>query len=131
MKTFPPILYAEDNPNDVELTIAAFKECSLQNRMDIVTNGLEVLEYLRYEGKYKDRPRENPILILLDIKMPKLDGKIIPVVMLSSSTMETDLFESYNLGANAYVVKPIDFDEFIDAVKKIGFFWALLNKAIT
>lgn len=143
MKTVPPILYAEDNPNDIELTLTAFKECNLQNRIDVVNNGLQVLDYLRYEGIYKNRPKETPILILLDIKMPKLDGtetlkilksdenlKLIPVVILTSSTMENDLFESYKLGVNAYVVKPVNFDEFIESVKKIGLFWALLNKVI-
>lgn len=143
MEKIPPILYAEDNPDDVELTIAAFKECNLKNRIDIVNDGQEVIDYLTYKGKYKNREKEKPNVILLDIKMPKLDGiqvlkiikndpdlRTIPVVMLTSSSMESDLMESYNLGVNAYVVKPVDFQVFIDTVKKIGFFWALLNRTI-
>jgi CheY-like chemotaxis protein len=143
MDKIPPILYAEDNPNDVELTLAAFKECNLQNRIDVVSDGQEVIDYLTYEGKFASRNKEKPTVILLDIKMPKLDGiqvlkiiknnedlRTIPVVMLTSSAMESDLMESYNLGVNAYVVKPVDFQVFIDTVKKIGFFWALLNKTV-
>lgn len=143
MEKIPPILYAEDNPNDVELTLAAFKECNLQNRIDVVSDGQEVIDYLMYEGKFAARDKEKPNVILLDIKMPKLDGiqvlkiiknnqelRTIPVVMLTSSSMESDLMESYNLGVNAYVVKPVDFQVFIETVKKIGFFWALLNKTV-
>ncbi len=143
MTKLPPILYAEDNENDVELTLEAFKQCKLQNRIDVVRDGQQVLDYLNYESSYQNREKEKPVVILLDIKMPKLDGiealkiikddpalKTIPVVMLTSSTIENDLVESYNLGANAYVVKPVDFNDFIDAVRKIGSFWALLNKTI-
>jgi CheY-like chemotaxis protein len=143
MERIPPILYAEDNENDIELTLVAFKECNLQNRIDIVRDGLQVLDYLYYKGDFKRRYKEKPVVILLDIKMPKLDGiqalkaiksdpvlKTIPVVMLTSSTMEKDLVESYHLGVNAYVVKPVDFMEFIEAVKKVGSFWALVNKTI-
>ncbi|MCX6281457.1 MAG: response regulator [Bacteroidetes bacterium] len=143
MEKIPPILYAEDNENDIELTLAAFKECNLQNRVDVVRDGRQVLDYLNYTGKFKDRPEERPVVILLDIKMPKMDGiqvlkiiksdetlKTIPVVMLTSSSMDNDLVESYNLGVNAYVVKPVDFMEFLEAVKKIGSFWALVNKTI-
>ena len=143
MEKIPPILYAEDNLNDIELTMAAFKECNLQNRVDVVKDGRQVLDYLNYEGKFKNRAEERPVVILLDIKMPKMDGiqvlkilksdetlKTIPVVMLTSSSMEKDLVESYNLGVNAYVVKPVDFLEFLEAVKKIGSFWALVNKTI-
>lgn len=143
MKPLPPILYAEDNENDVELTLAAFSECNLQNRIDVVTDGQMVLDYLQCSGDFRNRPPEKPVLILLDIKMPGLDGiealkiiksdeslKTIPVVMLTSSSMESDLIRSYNLGANAYVVKPVDFVEFLEAVKKIGSFWAILNKTV-
>ncbi|MCX6287964.1 MAG: response regulator [Bacteroidetes bacterium] len=143
MEKIPPILYAEDNKNDIELTLAAFNECKLQNRIDVVNDGQQVLDYLNYKGKYQHRPPEKPVVILLDIKMPKLDGiqvlriiksdenlKTIPVVMLTSSSMEKDLIESYNLGVNAYVVKPVDFMEFLEAVKKIGSFWALINKTV-
>ena len=133
MEKIPPILYAEDNENDIELTLAAFKECKLQNRVDVVRDGRQVLDYLNYNGKFKNRSEERPVVILLDIKMPKMDGiqvlkiiksdetlKTIPVVMLTSSSMDNDLIESYNLGVNAYVVKPVDFMEFLEAVKKIG-----------
>ncbi len=143
MENIPPILYAEDNDNDIELTLAAFKECGLKNRIDVVRDGQEVLDYLNYEGIYADREKENPLLILLDIKMPKLDGiqalkeiksnkelKAIPVVMLTASSMERDRIATYNLGVNAYVVKPIDFVEFIDAVKSIGAFWVFVNKTV-
>lgn len=143
MNNLPPILYAEDSDNDIELTLAAFKMCNLQNRIDIARDGQEVVDYLAYRGIYSNRAKEKPVLILLDIKMPKMNGidvlriiksdehlKTIPVVMLTSSEMEKDLIESYNIGANAYVVKPIDFDDFIEAVKKIGSFWALLNKTV-
>jgi len=143
MENIPPILYAEDNENDIELTLSAFKQCKLGNRIDVVTDGVQVLDYLQYNGKYLNREKEKPVLILLDIKMPKLDGiqalkiiksdeelKTIPTVMLTSSAMETDLVESYNLGVNAYVVKPVDYSDFIEAVKKIGSFWAIVNKTV-
>ncbi len=143
MTPLPSILYAEDNENDIELTLAAFKQCNLQNRIDVVRDGQQVLDYLKFEGEFKNRQNEKPVVILLDIKMPKLDGiqtlkiiksdpelKTIPVVMLTSSSMETDMVESYHLGVNAYVVKPVDFEDFIEAVKKIGSFWALLNRTI-
>lgn len=143
MNKLPTILYADDNENDIELTLEAFKECNLLNKIEVTRDGKEVLDYLKYEGVYENRPKEKPILILLDIKMPKLDGievlkvikedddlKTIPVVMLTSSSMEMDLIESYKLGANAYVVKPVDFLEFMESVKKIGSFWAIVNKTI-
>jgi CheY-like chemotaxis protein len=141
MKTLPPILYAEDNENDIKLTMNALRDCNLKNRIDIVRDGQQVLNYLQYKGEYAERKRENPVVILLDIKMPKLNGiqvlqiikqdtelKTIPVVMLTSSAQEKDIVESYQLGVNAYVVKPIDFTEFINAVKQVGVFWALVNK---
>ncbi len=139
--TTQAILYAEDNQNDIELTLSALSECNLENRIDVVNNGLEVLDYLMFKGKFSKRKKENPIVILLDIKMPKMDGievlkivkndeklKHIPIVMLTSSSLEKDLTESYNLGVNAYVVKPIDFNEFLFTVKELGFFWAMINK---
>jgi len=141
MKKILPILYAEDNENDIELTLSALKECNLQNKIDVVRDGQQVLDYLNCEGEFKEREKVNPLMVLLDNKMPKLDGiqvlqiiktdlslKTIPVVMLTSSEMETDIAQSYNLGVNAYVVKPIDFEEFIKVVKEIGIFWALVNK---
>lgn len=140
MEKLARILYAEDSLNDIELTLAAFKECNLANQVDVVRDGEEALDFLFYRGKYSDREKYVPAFVLLDIKMPKLDGlevlkeirnsseyKTLPVVMLTSSQMETDVYESYHSGANAFVVKPIDFNEFIKAVKNIGFFWAILN----
>lgn len=141
MEKINRILYAEDNLNDIELTLSAFAEHNLANAVDVVRDGQEVLDYLNREGKHKQRSSENPVVILLDIKMPKIDGidvlkqikqsqelKSIPVVMLTSSQMETDLVKSYELGANAFVVKPIDFTEFINTIKSIALFWAITNK---
>jgi CheY-like chemotaxis protein len=135
------ILLAEDNENDIELTLSALGEKHLANRVDVVRDGDEVLEYLRCQGKYAQRDTGNPVVLLLDLKMPKVDGlevlqimksderlKHIPVVILTSSRQEEDLVESYHLGANAYVVKPVGFDEFVMAIKELGMFWALLNE---
>jgi CheY-like chemotaxis protein len=140
MNQIPQILYAEDNINDIELTLAAFEECKLANRIDVVRDGEEVLDYLLFRKKYANRQKEIPVFLLLDIKMPKMNGievlkkireteeyKNLPVVMLTSSKMETDVLKSYELGANGFVVKPIDFNEFINAIKSIGHFWAILN----
>jgi CheY-like chemotaxis protein len=135
------ILLAEDSPKDVELTLEALSENNLANLVVVVKDGVEAMEFLRCEGKYKLRNQGNPAVVLLDIKMPRMDGievltairnddklKTIPVVMLTSSREEPDLKRSYELGVNAYVVKPVDFKKFIDAVKQIGVFWALLNE---
>jgi len=135
------ILLAEDNPKDVELTIEAMSEYNLVNQVMVVNDGVEALEYLRCEGQYKDRKKGLPAVLLLDIKMPRMDGievleairgddrlKTLPVVMLSSSREEPDLKKCYALGVNAYVVKPVDFKDFLDAVKHLGVFWALLNE---
>lgn len=135
------ILYAEDNLNDIELTLSAFEEHNLANAVDVVRDGQEALDYLMRSGKYHQRTCDNPVVILLDIKMPKLDGievlkhiksspdlKNIPVVMLTSSQVEIDLVRSYELGANAFVVKPIDFTEFMNTIKSIALFWAITNK---
>ena len=135
------ILLAEDNPKDVELTIEALSEHNLANHVVVVKDGVEAMEYLRYEGNYKQRKHENPAVLLLDIKMPRMDGievlkavrsddklKTIPVVILTSSREESDLIKSYELGVNAYVVKPVNFKDFIEAIKQIGIFWALLNE---
>lgn len=134
------ILYAEDSADDIELTLAAFKESNFANQIDVVRDGQEALDYLFYRGKYENREKTVPAFVLLDIKMPKLDGievlklirqsndyKGLPVVMLTSSQMETDVIKSYELGANGFVVKPIDFGDFVKAIKGIGYFWAVLN----
>ena len=135
------ILLAEDNPNDIELTLEAMAENNLANQVVVVNDGVEALEYLRCEGKYKNRKEGNPAVVLLDIKMPRMDGievlrkirsepalKKLPVVILTSSREEQDLVTTYELGVNAYVVKPVDFQQFMNAVKEIGVFWALLNE---
>jgi CheY-like chemotaxis protein len=134
-------LLAEDNANDIELTLAAFEENKLANRVDVVRDGTEAMDYLLCQGKFADRPAEMPVVILLDIKMPKKSGievlqeikqnpdfNKIPVVMLTSSDMEKDICDSYELGVNAYVVKPVDFVEFAKAVKTLGLFWSVLNR---
>lgn len=135
------ILYAEDNPRDVELTLEALSSHNLANNVVVVRDGVETLEYLRYEGAYKNRKPGNPAVLMLDIKMPRMDGievlrtirrdsklKLLPVVMLTSSREEQDLIVSYKLGVNAYVVKPVDFKQFIEAVQQLGVFWAVINE---
>jgi CheY-like chemotaxis protein len=135
------ILLVDDNPHDVELTIEALKEHNLANNVVIANDGVEAMQYLNYEGKFKDRKKGNPAVMLLDIKMPRMDGievlqairtneklKALPIVMLSSSREGPDLKKCYALGVNAYVVKPVDFKDFLDAVKHIGIFWAILNE---
>jgi len=135
------IVLAEDNAKDVELALAALEENHLANDVVVVRDGEQALQYLRREGPYKDRREGNPAVVLLDLKMPKVDGlqvlktvkadehlKAIPIVMLTSSREERDLVASYNLGVNAYVVKPVDFAQFVDAVKSLGVFWAILNE---
>jgi CheY-like chemotaxis protein len=140
MEKYRPILLAEDNPRDIELTLEALNEHHLANRVVVVHDGVEVLDYLKREGQYADRPPEDPVVILLDIKMPRMNGlealreikqdpklKLIPVVMLTSSRESPDLNTSYELGVNAYVVKPVDFVQFANVVKQLAVFWALLN----
>jgi CheY-like chemotaxis protein len=135
------ILLAEDDPRDVQLTLAALEEEHLANKVAVVDNGAEALDYLYKRGKFQGRPGGNPILILLDLKMPKINGlealkiikadehlKVIPVVVLSSSRETPDLVECYSHGVNAYVVKPVDFSEFMKAVKQLGIFWAAVNE---
>jgi CheY-like chemotaxis protein len=135
------ILLAEDNSNDVELTLAALKANRLANEVIVVRDGAEALDYLYERNGFAGRAGGPPALLLLDLKMPKVDGlevlrevksdpalKTIPVVVLTSSREESDLIKSYDLGVNAYVVKPVDFHEFVDAVKLIGGFWAVLNE---
>lgn len=136
-----PILLVEDNPNDIELTLIALEKARLANPVVSLRDGAEALDYLRREGQWSERPAENPAVILLDKKLPKIDGhevlkavrendalKRIPVVMLTSSREEKDLLRSYDLGVNAYVVKPVEFDDFMDAINDLGVFWAVLNE---
>ena len=135
------ILLVEDSPNDVELTLEALSEHNLANEVEVAQDGQEALDYLYHQGRFSDRPNGNPAVVLLDLKLPKINGievlkqirsddklKLIPVVVLTSSHEEQDRVESYNLGANAFVVKPVDFHSFIDAVKSLGIFWAIINK---
>ncbi len=141
MSALKRILLAEDNPLDVELSLAAFEEIRLANMVDVVRDGVEVLDYLHRRGAFKDRVSGPPVVVLLDLKMPRIDGlevlremradpelAKIPVVMLTSSREEKDVVTSYSLGINAYVVKPIDFTQFASAVRQIGAFWAVLNE---
>lgn len=136
-----PILLVEDNPNDVELTLIALEKTRLANPVVSLRDGEEALQYLRREGQWASRTEENPAVILLDKKLPKIDGhevlqavrgdeklKRIPVVMLTSSREESDLLRSYDLGVNAYVVKPVAFDDFMAAISDLGMFWAVLNE---
>ncbi|MDZ7723681.1 MAG: response regulator [candidate division KSB1 bacterium] len=141
MNELKTILLAEDNPQDVELTLEALKEHKLANHVVVVNDGVEVMDYLNYKGRFKERTKGNPIVVLLDIKMPRMDGikvlqairrneklKMLPVVILTASREEPDLKKCYALGVNAYVVKPVDFKDFLEAVKHIGVFWAMLNE---
>ena len=135
------ILLVEDNADDVELTLAALEGNRVANEVVVVRDGAEALDYLYRRGAYADRHTDDPGLILLDLKMPKVDGvevlrqvkndpamRSIPVVMLTSSREEQDLVNSYNLGVNAYVVKPVVFEEFVKAVKVLGQFWVVVNE---
>lgn len=135
------ILLVEDNANDAELTLEALSEHNLANEVDRVTDGAEALDYLFQRGAYARREDGNLAVILLDLKLPKVDGlevlriiksddklKYLPVVVLTSSREESDLVESYRLGVNAYVVKPVNFSEFIKAVREVGAFWAIVNE---
>ena len=135
------ILLVEDNANDAELTLEALAEHNLANGVDVVRDGAEALDYLYRRGKYAGEPPANLAVILLDLKLPKVDGlevlsilkaderlKFTPVVVLTSSREERDVVDSYLLGVNAYVVKPVNFSEFITAVKELGAFWAIINE---
>ena len=137
------ILLAEDDPNDVKLTLAALETVLLTNKITVVGNGAEALDYLYRRGKFLSRPGGNPVVVLLDIKMPKVGGlevlktlkadaqlKSIPVVVLTSSREAPDLTEFYKHGVNAYVVKPVEFFEFMEAIKALGIFWAAINEPL-
>lgn len=142
METFKRILLVEDDSKDVELTINALSEYCVANEIAIARDGEEALDFLYRRGTFASRLEGNPVVILLDLKMPKLDGiqvlrhlktdeqmRCIPVVILTSSREDRDLVECYKLGVNAYVVKPVHFTAFVEAVKQIGVFWALINES--
>ena len=135
------ILIVEDDPKDVELTLTALEEYNLANEVVVTHDGEEALDYLFCRGKFAARSSDNPAVMLLDLKLPKVDGlevlqqvksdenlKMIPVVVLTSSHEEKDMVASYRLGVNAYVVKPVDFHEFVNAIKELGIFWAVINE---
>ena len=135
------ILYVEDDERDVELTLGALEQHHLANGVSVVRDGEQALDYLYRRGSFRDRPTNDPVLVLLDLKMPKVDGfevlrqiksderlRTIPVVVLTSSREENDLIASYELGVNAYVVKPVDFERFVGAVKDLGLFWLVVNE---
>jgi len=136
------ILLVEDNPNDVEMTMRALKENNLANHVVVATDGEEALDFIFARGAFSDRKVENgPKVVILDLKLPKVDGlevlralkgdartNVIPVVVMTSSKEESDIVTSYRLGVNSYIVKPVDFDKFIAAVKDLGLYWLLLNQ---
>ena len=141
MSTLGRILLVEDDPKDVELTLTALEDYKLANEVVVAHDGAEALDYLYRRGNFTNRSTDNPAVLLLDLKLPKVDGlevleqikadaklKLIPVVVLTSSHEERDMVTSYKLGVNAYVVKPVDFHEFVNAVKELGIFWALVNQ---
>ncbi len=134
-------MIVEDDPRDVELTMSALEDHNLANEVVVTRDGQQALDYLNCQGEFASRPNDNPAVMLLDLKLPKIDGlevlqkvksddrlKMIPVVVLTSSQEEKDMARSYALGVNAYVVKPVDFHEFINAVKELGVFWAIINQ---
>jgi CheY-like chemotaxis protein len=135
------ILMVEDDPKDVELTLTALEEYNLANEVVVTRDGAQALDYLYRREEYKTRSSGNPAVLLLDLKLPKVDGlevlkqiksdgtlRMIPVVVLTSSKEEKDMVASYKLGVNAYVVKPVDFHEFVNAIKELGVFWAIINE---
>jgi CheY-like chemotaxis protein len=141
MSALGRILLVEDDPHDVELTLTALEEYHLANEVVIARDGSEALDYLYRRGAYADRANGSPAVLLLDLKLPKVDGlevlqqikgdeklRIIPVVVLTSSREERDMVASYRLGVNAYVVKPVDFHEFVNAIRELGIFWAIVNQ---
>jgi CheY-like chemotaxis protein len=141
MSTLGRILMVEDDPKDIELTLTALEEYNLANEVVVARDGEEALDYLYCRGNFATRSNENPAVMLLDLKLPKVHGlevlkqikldetlKMIPVVVLTSSREEIDMVASYKLGVNAYVVKPVDFHEFVNAIKELGIFWAVINE---
>jgi two-component system response regulator len=138
------ILLVEDNPNDVELTLHALRKHNLANRIHVVRDGQEALDFLFCQGAYQDRDPVAPKVVLLDLKLPKVDGlevlrqlrndartKVMPVVIMTSSRQERDVVATYKLGINSYIVKPVDFDQFSESVRQIGCYWLLLNQPPT
>jgi two-component system, response regulator len=136
-----PILLVEDNPDDEALALRAFGKLNVSNKIIVVRDGVEALDYLFATGAYANAAPKTPAVVLLDLKLPKIDGlqvlqkirsnektKILPVVILTSSREEQDLIQGYNLGANSYVRKPVDYNEFVGAVSQLGVFWLLLNE---
>lgn len=141
MADLRPILLVEDNPRDLELTLAALAKCQLANEIVIARDGAEALDFLYGRGQFRQRDAGDPAVVLLDLKLPKVDGlevlekvksdaskRQIPVVMLTASREEQDLLRSYELGVNAFVVKPVDFNAFFEAIQDLGMFWAILNE---
>jgi DNA-binding response OmpR family regulator len=141
MEAIGRILLVEDDPKDTELTMTALEEYNLSNEVVVARDGEEALDYLFCRGQFQGRTSENPAVLLLDLKLPKVDGlevlqqmksddklRVIPVVVLTSSREERDMVASYNLGVNAYVVKPVDFHGFVNAIKELGIFWAIINE---
>lgn len=143
MKKLQPILLVEDDANDLELSLEALKGNNIRNEIITVRDGEEALDYLFARGKFAGRAPGHPAVVLLDLKMPKVDGvevlrrvkadnnlKVIPVVVLTSSREDTDLARCYELGVNAYVVKPVDFGQFVGSVQQLGLFWAVINETL-
>jgi CheY-like chemotaxis protein len=141
MDEFGRILMVEDDPNDVELILTALREYNLANEVVVTRDGADALDFLYARGRFSERPSGNPAVMLLDLKLPKISGlevlqkirsdeqlKMIPVVVLTSSHEEKDMIRSYQFGVNAYVVKPVDFHDFVNAVKELGVFWAVINE---
>ena len=140
MNSLRNILLVDDSPRDTEMAVHALESCNLANEVTTLRDGSEALDYLYYRGDYALRPRSQPAVILLDLKMPRVDGievlrqikgdpelRFIPVVIMTSSREEQDIVNCYRLGSNAYVVKPVNFHEFVDAVKRLGAFWGVTN----
>ncbi|ASG25098.1 MULTISPECIES: response regulator [Nitrospirillum] len=143
MATLRPILLVEDNPADVELTLAALRKTQLANEIVVVRDGVEALEYIFSEGQFANREPGAPAVVLLDLKLPKVDGlevlekvkshprhRATPIVMLTSSREESDVVRSYHYGVNSFVVKPVDFKAFFEAIRDLGIFWAVLNEPV-
>jgi two-component system response regulator len=142
--SIPKVLLVEDNPDDEALTIRAFRKSNLQNDIIVARDGVEALDYLFGEGRYSGRdPKDTPHMILLDLKLPKLDGlevleriradertRLLPVIILTSSKEQEDLVNSYSLGANSYIRKPVDFNQFVQAVQHLGLYWLVLNESL-